>query len=272
MFLYPREEAFIPDTMETILLTGAAGIVGTALRPLMAKKYPKVLLTDIRPIAGLANNEVFQEGDITDLGFVRSLMEGICGVVHLAGMVGHYTFDEVLGPNFVGTYNIFEAARQAGVPRVIYASSHHAVGFYKRGERHIDHSTAPRPDSFYGLSKAFGEEIGSLYADKYGIKSFSIRIGYVGKDVPDERRMHTWVSPRDLAQLVHIGLTMPGLHHEVVYGVSNVPEPFFDNSNAFRLGYQPEDTSLDHLANPSIQDEKHVDGALIGGNFATSDR
>jgi len=268
----PSRPLYFETTMNKILLTGAAGIVGKALRPLLAVKYPNILLTDLEPIRDCSPNENFLQGDIADLDFVKLAVDSVDGVVHLAAMVGHYDFHEVLGPNFVGTYNVYEAVRQMeSKARIIYASSHHAVGFFERGEQHIDHTTAPRPDSFYGLSKAYGESLASMYADKYGVQTFSIRIGYVGENVPDERRMHTWISARDLAQLIEIGFRLPELHHEIVYGVSNVPDPFFDNSNATRLSYEPQDSSVEYLTDPAllhVQPEPH---ALIGGSFATSD-
>jgi uronate dehydrogenase len=257
--------------MNKILLTGAAGIVGNALRPLLAKEYSSILLTDIVDIQELAGNETFVAGDITDFGFVKKITEGVSGIIHLAAMVGHYSFDEVLRPNFVGTYNIYESARLSSArPRVIFASSHHAVGFFKRGEAEINHLMAPRPDSFYGLSKAYGESLASLYADKFGVKSLSIRIGYVGENVPDERRLHTWISARDLTQLIKIGLQLPDLHHEIVYGVSRVPDPFFDNTNAFRLGYMPADHSANHLYSLDILKMQPEPDSYIGGSFAES--
>ena len=219
-----------------------------------------------------AENEEVTLGDIADLDFIRNLANGVDGIVHLAGMVGpDYTFDEVLEPNIVGTHNVLTAARFANVPNVVYASSHHAVGFLKRGE-FINHQTAPRPDSQYGLSKAYGESAGSFFADKYGLNVMAIRIGFVGDEVIDERRLHTWISPRDLAQLVHIGLSTPNLGFELVYGVSDITEPFFDNTNAARLGYQPLDRAVDHLADPAILEAKpdpnSPEGIYIGGHFA----
>jgi uronate dehydrogenase len=260
--------------MKRILLTGAAGIVGSALRPLLRELYDEVLLTDLNPIEDPAGNERFEAGDISDFSFVSPLASQVEGIVHLAGKVGpDYTFDEVLGPNLIGSYHVFEAARQNGISHVVYASSHHAVGYRKRTDA-IDEHTAPRPDSFYGLSKAFGEEIGSLYADRHGINVLAIRIGYVGETVIDERRLHTWISARDLAQLIGIGLSTPDLGFQIVYGVSDNPEPFFDNANAVRLGYRPQDRSVDHLADPSLLDA-HPDpdspeGIFVGGHFCQS--
>lgn len=261
--------------MSNLLITGAAGIVGTAIRPLVATRHDSVVLTDLNPVADLAPNESYIAGDVADLAFVKSLTTGVDAIIHLAGMVGpDYDFDQVLGPNIVGTYNVFAAARAAGIKRIINASSHHAVGFHRRGE-HVDHRTAPRPDSHYGLSKAFGESTASFFADKFGIQTLSIRIGFVGDKVIDERRVHTWISPRDLVQLIDIGLTTPDLGHQIVYGVSDNPGSFFDNSNAERLGYRPLDRSLDHLERPELKDEEPDTtspvGTHIGGHFATGE-
>ncbi|MGB0578765.1 MAG: NAD-dependent epimerase/dehydratase family protein [Limisphaerales bacterium] len=254
--------------MDTVLLTGAAGIVGTLLRPLLAGRYPKLLLTDIAEVIDLAPNESFDQGDITEPEFVRSLTARVDGIIHLAGKVGpDFSYDEVLGPNIIGTHNIFQAAKDAGIKQIINASSHHAVGCYQRGE-HIDHQTPPRPDSNYGLSKAFSEASASCFADKFAMNILSIRIGFVGEQVIDERRLHTWCSPRDLAQLIHLGLSNFDLGHQIVYGVSENPDPFFDNSNATRLGYVPQDRAVDHLADPDIPKHEASD-QYIGGHFAS---
>lgn len=260
--------------MKRILLTGAAGVVGTALRPLLSERYANVLLTDISDITEVAENESFEKGDIADLPFVRSLATRVDGIVHLAGMVGpDYSWDEVLQPNIVGTFNVYEAARAAGVKNVVYASSHHSVGFIRRGEK-IDETTAQRPDSYYGVSKAFGESLGVFFADKFGLNVLAIRIGFVGDQVIDERRLHTWVSACDLAQLIEIGLATEDLGYELVYGVSENPESFFDNSNAARLGYSPNDNSVNVVADSSIlekrPDPQTIEGSVVGGRFAAA--
>jgi uronate dehydrogenase len=258
--------------VKTILLTGAAGIVGSLTRPLLADRYHKLVLTDIADVTGLAENETFLQGDIVDPDFVVRATGDVDGVVHLAGRVGpDYTFDEVLTANIIGTHNVFAAARKHGISHVVYASSHHAVGFWRR-DVCIDETATPRPDSQYGLSKAFGESVASYYSDKFGIHVLAIRIGFSAEQVIDERRLHTWISPRDLVQLIDIGLNTPDLGFEVVYGVSDNPDPFFDNANAQRLGYRPQDRAVDHLADPSIlrqhPDPATVDGATVGGPFS----
>ncbi len=257
-----------------ILLTGAAGIVGKLVRPYLSDTFEEVvLLTHKTPCEKLKANERSVHGDIEDRSFVESVLSEVEGVIHLAGLVGpDYTFDQVLGPNFVGTYNIFEAARKEGVTQIIYASSHHAVGFIPRGST-IDEHAPLRPDSYYGVSKAFGEILSAYFADKYGLNILSVRIGSVTEKIEDERRTHTWCSPRDLARLFELGLTRNTQGHRLVYGVSKCPDPFFDNSSAEDIGYEPMDYSLDFVVDPSILDTK-PDPALpenlfIGGYFAS---
>lgn len=256
-----------------ILLTGATGSVGSLLRPYLAKEYESVLLNSRRPVTSLEKNEFFEPGDICDPALVDRLLSQVDGVIHMAGLVGpDYTFEETLEPNFVSVYHLFEAARKYGVKKIIYAGTHHAVGFLERGTP-VDHHTPPRADSWYGITKACGEILASHAADRYGMDVMCIRIGYVNDTVPDERRMHTWCSPRDLASLIHIGLTGSQRGFHLVYGISRCPEPLFDNSHAYTLGYQPRDNSLDHLADPSIASQKpdprNPEQKYIGGHFAT---
>jgi uronate dehydrogenase len=153
----------------------------------------------------------------------------------------------ILGKNVIGTYNLFEAARRNGVRRVLYASSNHATGFYPRDQK-IDHRVYPRPDTRYGASKVFGEALGSLYADKYGLQVLCIRIGNITPTPVDERRLSIWMSARDFAQLVRIGIEHPAIRFEIVYGVSGNDRTFYDNTNATRLGFHPVDNSEAHAA------------------------
>lgn len=258
--------------MKKILLTGAAGIVASLIRPLLARRYEHVVLTDIVELEIASENESFVRGDLVDLPFLTEVTTDVDGIVHLGGKVGsEFSFDEVLQANIIGTHNLFAAARHHGVDRVVYASSHHAVGFWKRDDQ-IDEAVIPRPDTEYGLSKAFGESVASYFWDKFGVSALVIRIGFASAQVIDERRLHTWISPRDLVQLIDIGLNTPDLGFEIVYGVSNNPGLFFDNTNAERLGYRPQDRGVDHLADRRILDERPdpetIDGAVVGGPFA----
>lgn len=254
-----------------ILLTGAAGIVGTQLRAHLCHRYGEVRLTDRVGLEGLKGNETFKQGDLTDMTFLESVMQGVSGVVHLGGVVGPaFDFPEVLSANIVGTHNVFEAARKASIQHLVYASSAHVVGFYRRGKP-LDEQVPMRPNGEYAVSKAYGELLASYYCDNFAMNILSIRIGYVGDDFSKERRLRTWISGRDLMQLVDIGLTsVEG--HEVVFGVSDNPEGFFCNDNAYRLGFKPLDTSTDRLDSSGPVDFtpnlESIEDGLVGGGFA----
>ena len=226
---------------KTILITGAAGGVGGHLRRELAGRY-RLRLSDVRRVGKLAAGETFARGDIAKLGDALRITKGVDAVIHLGGYSVEGPWDGILRANIVGCYNVFEAARRNGVARFLFATSNHAVGFYPRAQT-IDHAVPVRPDGRYGVSKVFGEALGSLYADKYGLRVFCMRLGNV-HDVPvDKRRLSIWQSPRDLAQLVTIGLEHPEVRFEIVYGISGNARAWYDNSNAARLGYRPQDDS-----------------------------
>src|SRR6266849_230195 len=180
--------------MKKILITGAAGDVGSHLRRELAGRY-ELRLSDIRPLKNLASGEEFIRGDCANLRDMLRVTKGVDAVVHLGGFSVEGSWEVILRANIIGTYNAFEAARRNGARRIVFATSNHAVGFYRRDET-IDHRAAPKPDSRYGVSKAFGEALGSLYADKYGMEVVCMRIGNVNPRPMDKRRLSIWLSPR----------------------------------------------------------------------------
>lgn len=230
--------------MKRILITGAAGQIGVALRTGLRGSYPLVRLLDIAPLGKAESGEEVITADIRDIVAIEKAMEGIDCVVHLAGASVESPWDKVLPLNIEGCYNTFEAARRQDVKRVIFASSNHAVGFHRR-ERFIDNTVVPRPDSRYGVSKVFGEAIGRLYADKYGLSVACLRIGtFRNPDRPAEaRQLLTWISHRDMVQLVRRCIDYSHYHFVTVYGVSNNLRSRWDNSDVKFLGYRPEDDS-----------------------------
>jgi uronate dehydrogenase len=230
------------EKMHRVLITGAGGGIGRSLRESLRGVYPVLRLSDRVALVGPGNGEEVDCADLTDTAAVERIVAGVDGIVHLGGISGEDAWEAILQSNIVGTYNLFEAARRAGVSRIVVATSNHAVGFYPRDQR-IDHRVVPRPDSRYGVSKAFAEALASLYADKHGIGFLCTRIGNFGLQPIDKRRLAIWISPRDYTQLVRIGLEHPDIRYEIVYGVSNNRRSWYDNSNAERLGYRPQDAS-----------------------------
>jgi len=228
--------------MHRVLITGAGGGIGRSLRESLRGIYPVLRISDRVPLAAAQSGEEVVYADLADLAAVERIVAGVDGIIHLGGISGENEWEVILQSNIIGTYNLFEAARRARVKRIIVATSNHAVGFYAR-DHIIDHRVVPRPDSRYGVSKAFAEALACLYADKHGIGFLCTRIGNFGPQPIDKRRLSIWISPRDYAQLVRIGLEHPEIRYEIVYGVSNNRRSWYDNSNAERLGYRPQDDS-----------------------------
>jgi uronate dehydrogenase len=241
-------------TAPVILITGAAGRIGSMLRRALADdaalaahygQPAKLLVTDISDPGLDAGRDSVTVGDLADGAFVDSLFaeRHIVAVVHLAGHPREADWHVLLDANIRSSVNLWEAARKHAVDRVLFASSNHAVGFYPRNWT-IDHTVTQRPDTRYGLTKVFGEELGFLYAYKFGIRAFSMRIGTFTPEPTSHRGLSSWVSQRDMAALVRVGLTAD-YTCETVYGVSNNSRSFWDNSAAERLGYHPQDSADD---------------------------
>ena len=182
------------------LLTGAAGLLGQYLRPELHKRWP-IRSSDMRPIDTPMPGEETATCDLTDRDAVFKAVEGCDAVLHFGGISIEGTFDQILSVNINGTYNVFEGARRAGTKRVIFASSNHAIGYYPR-ESYVDSDAQPRPDTYYGVSKSFGESLGAMDWSKYGIEHASLRIGSCREEPVDRRGLSTWLSFRDLHQMI----------------------------------------------------------------------
>ncbi|MBV8037159.1 NAD(P)-dependent oxidoreductase [Roseateles sp.] len=225
-----------------LLLTGAAGNLGRVLRPRM-KRYCDVLrLSDIAPMDPAGAGEEVVQAPLQDLAAMQALLKDVDGVLHFGGVSVEKPFDVVLPANIVGAYNVYEAARQRGVKRIVFASSHHVIGFYSQGET-LTPQSAPRPDSYYGLSKAFGENLAQFYFDRYGMETVSLRIGSSWPMPADRRMLSSWLSYDDLERLVVAALSAPIVGHSVIYGVSDNRSTWWDNSMSRHIGFRPEDSS-----------------------------
>ncbi|MBS0240863.1 MAG: NAD(P)-dependent oxidoreductase [Proteobacteria bacterium] len=261
--------------MKRVLMTGAAGGIGTSMRTLLPKVYPDLVLSDHKPLADLRPGERFVAADLTNLDEVVRACDGVDGVIHLGGFSVEGPWETILNANIVGCYNLFEAARKTGVKRVVFASSNHAVGFYPRS-RTIPVATTVRPDTRYGVSKAFGEALGAMYAYKHGIGVAAIRIGHFGERPLNERDLAIWLAPDDLVQLIQIGLERPDLVFEVLYGISDNQRAFYDNSNARALGYAPAQRSEDYATEALAAERASAARTPVelfyqGGDFAAEE-
>jgi uronate dehydrogenase len=230
--------------LNRILITGAAGSLGGELRksgPAMARR---VRLADRNPCRDLQPHEEDATGEPADFASVLGAVEGCDAIVHLGGRSTDGPWEDVLPSSIVGTYNVYEAARRHGVKRVVYASSIHAVGFYERTDT-IDARVPTRPDTLYGVSKTFGENLSSYYFSKFGIESVCLRIGSCFPEPTDRRHLVTWLSFRDFRQLVELSLAAERVGHMICFATSNNDKRFWDNSAAAILGYRPQDNAED---------------------------
>jgi uronate dehydrogenase len=259
--------------MQKILITGAAGDVGCRLTALLRDTY-RLRLSDIKTPTNLGADADFVPADLADKAAIERAVAGVDGIVHLGGFSVEGPWDTILNSNIVGCYNLFEAARLAKVRRVVFASSNHAVGFYPR-RRRIGVDVPVRPDSRYGVSKAFGEAVGALYAYKHGLRVTCLRIGNVADAPVDQRRLAIWVRPEDLVQLVRIGLEHPDIRYEIFYGASDNERAWWDNAAAHRYGYRPQfrgedfrDTAL--AAQAKLPDDP-VRDSYQGGTFCSDE-
>nr|WP_272214529.1 NAD(P)-dependent oxidoreductase [Marinicella sp. W31]MDC2880149.1 NAD(P)-dependent oxidoreductase [Marinicella sp. W31] len=255
--------------MRRILMTGAGGVIGREIARRVPREGEIWRLSgrkEIEPTEGLTVEYMY--GDLVDYDFALELCEGVDAIIHMAGNPKEGPWGNLLASNVVGAANLWEAAAQKGVDRVLYGSSNHVLGMYPTTVK-LDGSEPLRPDSRYGVTKAFGEALASLYADKYNVKGFVIRIGSFQEKPRSRRELSTWVSARDLAALVRLGLDAD-YHHEAVFGISANSRSWCDNGRAFALGYRPQDDAEDYvdLLGPLERDTENPVDMLQGGGSA----
>lgn len=227
---------------DTILITGAAGRLGSELRKGLAPLARRLRLADIAPIRDLGPNEEALTFDLSDEAACHAACQGVDAVVHFGGAPLERGWDEVLNSNIRGSYHIYEGARKAGVWRVVYASSVHAIG-YHRLEDNIDAAAPHRPDGLYGLSKCFVEDLGRLYWDKFGIETVALRIFSSFPEPADRRMLWSWLSFADCTRLVTAALTAPRVGFTVSFGMSDNAVKPVDNRLAAHLGFCPQDNT-----------------------------
>ncbi len=227
-----------------LLLTGAAGNLGKQLRGKLAEWADIVRVSDIVPITDTAAHEESMQVDLADRAAVHALLEGVDALVHLGGVSVEAPFDDILQANILGLYNVYSAAQKQGVKRIIYASSNHAVGFHPVTEV-LDVDAPHRPDGMYGISKCFGEDLSRYYFDRFGLETVCLRIGSSFEQPKNPRMMVTYLSYRDFVELVRCSLFTNRVGHAIIYGVSDNPTLWVDNTKAAFLGFRPQDSSAE---------------------------
>ncbi len=250
-----------------MLLTGAAGVVGSALREHLAGHYD-LILSDVREVQELRPNELFRRADLTNPAQVQAAMQGAQAVIHLGGIPDEHRYDLIRAVNIDGTQHVLEAARALGVRRVAFASSIHAVGYYPRAQQ-IGPDVPVRPDTFYGVSKVAGEALGRLYFEKHGLEFVAVRICSFQPRPQDARHLSTWLSPRDAAQLFRRALDAHGVGYLTVAGISGNTRRWMTDEGWDLLGYQPQDDAeayaaeVQHLrGDPASRSERFQGGVF----------
>jgi NADP-dependent aldehyde dehydrogenase len=259
---------------ETLLITGAKGTIGSMLRQSLRQPDRHIKLLDIATQAPLATGEDAEllTGSFLDPEVLARAVEGVDAIIHLGGLSSAgYHWPEYLEINVHGTYTLLEAARLAGVPRIIYASSNHAVGF----ARASDYGTVPdylfpRPDTFYGMSKAASESLCSLYHDRHGIDAICLRIGSYRERPIDRRSLATWLSPGDCARLIEASLHVAHPGFRVVWGISANTRRVVSLDEGHAIGYEPEDDA-EVFAGELLTLTHKEETDLIGGQYTRKD-
>ncbi|MDT4911228.1 MAG: uronate dehydrogenase [Pseudonocardiales bacterium] len=245
----------------TVLLTGAAGRIGRALMERLPAFGWELRPFDRDDVPGGII------GDVTSAADLDAAMSDVDAVVHLAGQPTEAPWPIIRNANVEGTFQVFEAARRAGVPRVVYASSNHAVGYTPLADDQPA-DLPPRPDTLYGVSKVFGEALGRYYVDRYAMRVACLRIGTFEDRPSHPRSLSTWLSPDDAARLVDASLRSPSLTYALVWGISANTRRTWSLDAGRRLGYEPHDDAEDHLA--EIPDaEPHPSDGYVGGGFTS---
>lgn len=249
--------------VSTVLVTGAAGKIGSALRERLPRLGWNVRPFDREPVDGEPSRDVTSAADLDDA------VPGVEAIVHLAGVPTEVPWPVIRDINVEGTFSVFEAARRHGVRRVVFASSNHAAGFTPLpASGALPADTPPRPDTLYGVSKAFGEALGRYYVDRYGMQVACLRIGTFAPTPPDRRSLSTWLSPDDCARLVDACLRAPGLDYALLWGISANTRRIWSLDEAQALGYQPRDDA-EAYADALGDEPSYPSDAFVGGGYTS---
>jgi len=233
----------------TIVITGGSGRIGSMLRQRLARPGRTLRLLDITPPASPGPDEEVVVASVTDMAAMIEGLAGADAVIHLGGVSGEGPWDKIIAINIQGTYTVFEAARRAGVPRVIFASSNHAVGFTPRSDFPVPDYAFPKPDTYYGVSKAAVEALAAMYHERHGMDAICLRILSCFPKPLNVRMLSTWLSPDDAGRLFEACLTAERPGFRVAFGVSaNTRGGWVSLAEARALGYQPEDDAEAYAA------------------------
>lgn len=260
--------------MKRLLITGANGGLGSVCRDRLTHMADIIRLNARRDMGEPRANEEIVLGDLSDPEIVNKMVEGCDGIVHMGGQPNEATWDVVRDSNIDGVFNLYEAARLHGVKRIIFASSNHAIGFYPQDQK-LDAKSPPRPDTLYGVSKAFGEALASLYYDKFGIETARVRIGSCFPEANNHRMLSTWMSYDDFILLIERAFTVPHLGCPIIYGASANDASWWDNTLVDYIGWQPKDNAEQFRAAidaaQDVPDKNDINAQYQGGGMTATD-
>ncbi|WP_410627475.1 NAD-dependent epimerase/dehydratase family protein [Amycolatopsis sp. cmx-8-4] len=259
-------------TDQRVLITGSAGVVGTLMRPRLRRPGRVLRLLDVAPQTASDASEEVVTASVTDAAAMASACEGVDALIHLGGHSRENSWAATLDVNIDGTHTVLEAAREAGVKRVLLASSNHAVGF-RRNDDDLPADSSPRPDTYYGVSKAVIEALGSLYHSRFGMDVIVIRIGSCFETpLPlGPRGLTTWLSPDDGARLFEACLAAPSPGYRLIWGVSDNTRRIYSLAEAEALGYKSLDDAevyAEQLASRPAPTGAAAE--FVGGPFCTA--
>ncbi len=254
-----------------VLVTGAAGSIGTVLVPGLTDRGHEVIGLDM--VAPQTFTGAWYTVDCADPDAVAAVFAdlghsgGVDAVVHLAGMPEEGSLPEELGSHVTTTAALLDAMVTHGVPRMVYAGSNHAVGRTPRTDL-LTTDVRPRPDTFYGVAKVAAEALLSLYADRYGIDAVVTRIGSFLPQPESRRGLSTWLSHDDAVHMVDACLTAPDPGFAVIYGVSANSRGWWDLAPGRVLGYHPQDDAEEFADRVPDGPDDEVEAAFVGGPYA----
>ncbi|RFP18716.1 MULTISPECIES: NAD(P)-dependent oxidoreductase [unclassified Duganella] len=234
-----------PKPFQRLLLTGAAGGLGRVLRPHLGQWAEVVRLSDLDGLGQAGPGEEIVHADLADRGAMLRLLDGVDAVLHFGGISVEAGWNAILQANIVGVHHLYEAAHAAGVRRVVFASSNHAIGFHPTTTQ-LDADSPTRPDGLYGVSKCFGEQLARFYYDRFGLETVCLRIGSAFPQPATRRMMVTYLHYEDLIELIRCSLFAPRVGHTIAYGMSDNDALWWNNSKAAHLGYRPRHSSRVH--------------------------
>lgn len=247
-------------------VTGAAGNIGRALRAELSAQGVDLVSVDIAESTPVSDSDRTVQSDIRDLAALEAAFVGCAGVVHLGGIPDEADFHDLAAVNIIGTYHVLEAARRAGVRRVVYASSNRVTGFYET-DTLVDETMPPRPDGFYGASKVAGEALCRLYADKFGLSVIVMRIGSYEPTPGSARELHTWLSPRDALRAFLAAMTTE-LRFVTFYAVSRNSQRWWSLGSARAAGFEPVDDAAEHRVDQALPPGQPQGGAYASIQYS----